>query len=344
MNVPRVEMLRMHVLVMEFIGKDGWPAPRLKDAQLTEARLRSAYRETVEAMWVMYQKCKLVHADLSEYNMLYCDGHVVIIDVSQAVDLDHPRALVFLREDCAHVNAFFAQKNKVCTLSTRELFDFVTDPTITEANMEEVLDQLCAVAAERPAGALSAEDQVSEAVFRGAFIPQNLSEVVDFERDASQLLASASGREVEGIYYTTLTGMKVADGDLTVRQTPELLTAGTQGTASGANMHVENPEDSTSAQGGDSTPADESAVKQEGAAEGKEMDKDEDEDEDGDEDGEDGEGSSDEEAEGGEDADEARRRARKEHKKQVKAEKAEKRKTKIPKSEKKRKTKGNKKK
>eukprot|EP00854_Cymbomonas_tetramitiformis_P020965 gene20965-25157_t len=86
MNVPRVEMLRMHVLVMEFIGKDGWPAPRLKDAQLTEARLRGAYREVVEAMWVMYQKCKLVHADLSEYNMLYCDGHVVIIDVSQALD------------------------------------------------------------------------------------------------------------------------------------------------------------------------------------------------------------------------------------------------------------------
>ncbi|KAK3272564.1 hypothetical protein CYMTET_19147 [Cymbomonas tetramitiformis] len=342
MNVPRVEMLRMHVLVMEFIGKDGWPAPRLKDAQLTEARLRGAYREVVEAMWVMYQKCKLVHADLSEYNMLYCDGHVVIIDVSQAVDLDHPRALVFLREDCAHVNAFFAQKNKVCTLSTRELFDFVTDPTITEANMEEVLDQLCAVAAERPAGALSAEDQLSEAVFRGAFIPQNLSEVVDFERDASKL-ASASGKEVEGIYYTTLTGMKVADGDLTVRQTPELLTVGTQGIASGAGIHVKKPEDSASAQGGGSAPADEGAVKLEGAADGKEKDEDEDEDEDEDGD-EDGEGSSDEEVEGGEGADEARRRARKEHKKLVKAEKAEKRKTKIPKSEKKRKTKANKKK
>jgi RIO kinase 1 len=31
----------------------------------------------------------------------------VVIDVSQAVDLDHPKALDFLREDCAHVNDFF---------------------------------------------------------------------------------------------------------------------------------------------------------------------------------------------------------------------------------------------
>eukprot|EP00662_Eupelagonemidae_sp_cell21_P058186 gene58186-biopygen18254 len=25
---PKVEILRQHVLVMSFIGKDGWPAPR----------------------------------------------------------------------------------------------------------------------------------------------------------------------------------------------------------------------------------------------------------------------------------------------------------------------------
>jgi serine/threonine-protein kinase RIO1 len=34
-------------------------------------------------------------------------GELVIIDVSQAVDLDHPKALDFLREDCAHVNDYF---------------------------------------------------------------------------------------------------------------------------------------------------------------------------------------------------------------------------------------------
>ena len=58
-------------------------------------------------MRTMYQKCKLVHGDLSEYNMLYHEGKVWIIDVSQSVDLDHPHAFDFLREDCLHVNTFF---------------------------------------------------------------------------------------------------------------------------------------------------------------------------------------------------------------------------------------------
>lgn len=36
-------------------------------------------------MRILFQDCKLVHADLSEYNMLYFDDKVYIIDVSQAV-------------------------------------------------------------------------------------------------------------------------------------------------------------------------------------------------------------------------------------------------------------------
>ena len=50
---------------------------------------------------------------------------VVIIDVSQSVDLDHPRALEFLRVDAGNVNSFFARRG-VPPLTTREVFDFVT--------------------------------------------------------------------------------------------------------------------------------------------------------------------------------------------------------------------------
>jgi serine/threonine-protein kinase RIO1 len=39
-------------------------------------------------------------------------GELVIIDVSQAVDLDHPKALDFLREDCAHINDFFRRRGQ----------------------------------------------------------------------------------------------------------------------------------------------------------------------------------------------------------------------------------------
>jgi RIO kinase 1 len=59
----------------------------------------------------LYQRCKLVHADLSEYNLLYHQGEVWIIDVSQSVEHDHPMALDFLRRDCLIISDFFDRKN-----------------------------------------------------------------------------------------------------------------------------------------------------------------------------------------------------------------------------------------
>lgn len=70
----------------------------------------------------------------------------MIIDVSQSVDLDHPKALDFLREDARHVNDFFRRRG-VATLTERELFDFATDAAINDENEEEVLAALQELAA-----------------------------------------------------------------------------------------------------------------------------------------------------------------------------------------------------
>lgn len=67
--VPEPITLRMHVLLMDFIGKDGVAAPRLKDARLTEEQASGAYLQVVDILRAMFQRCRLVHADLSEYNM-----------------------------------------------------------------------------------------------------------------------------------------------------------------------------------------------------------------------------------------------------------------------------------
>jgi RIO kinase 1 len=58
---------------MSFIGdSEGWPAPRLKDANIDSPDLWfKLYTDLVRMMWVMYHKCRLVHADLSEYNILW---------------------------------------------------------------------------------------------------------------------------------------------------------------------------------------------------------------------------------------------------------------------------------
>ena len=51
----------------------------------------------------MYQKCGLVHADLSEYNMLWHKDKVYFIDVGQSVEKMHPKAEEFLLRDCENV-------------------------------------------------------------------------------------------------------------------------------------------------------------------------------------------------------------------------------------------------
>ena len=125
-------LLKNHILVMEFLGEDGWPSPRLKDANLSDKKLAECYFQVVKVMRRMYQSCKLVHGDLSEYNMLWHKGSVMVIDVSQSVEHDHPSSNDFLRSDCANVNAFFGKgiRGALQPMSTRQLFDFVVDDSI----------------------------------------------------------------------------------------------------------------------------------------------------------------------------------------------------------------------
>ena len=91
---------------------------------------------------------------------------------------DHPHALEFLRKDCTNITEYF-KKNGVCTLTVKELFDFVVDPTITDDNIEDYLEKMSNLAAERIAtGQTTAEDQVDEEVFKQTYIPQRLDEVI----------------------------------------------------------------------------------------------------------------------------------------------------------------------
>ncbi|KAK7824197.1 serine/threonine-protein kinase rio1 [Quercus suber] len=182
---PTPILLRLHVLVMEFIGilyfwlmflggcactgKAGWAAPRLKDAALSLDKLREGYVEVIIAMRTLYQKCKLVHGDLSEYNILYFEGHLYIIDVSQSVDLDHPRAIEFLIEDCDHVSDFF-EKHGVAVMTIRELFDFIVDPTIADEAVDSYLEELEQKILAR--GGRSVEDKRADSEFKQLEAPK----------------------------------------------------------------------------------------------------------------------------------------------------------------------------
>ncbi|KAF5284587.1 hypothetical protein FQR65_LT02413 [Abscondita terminalis] len=216
LRVPEPILLRSHVLVMGFIGENGWPAAKLKDVELSPSKAREVYRDIVVIMWKMYNKCKLVHADLSEFNMLYQNGEIFVIDVSQSVEHDHPRALDFLRKDCTNVTDYFRKKD-VATMGIKQLFDFITDPTITEGNMDECLEILSENAALKNFKDITSEEKIEEEVFKNAYIPKRLTEVIDFERD---IIQSKSGI-AEDLVYKTLVGLK---SDLSgTNQNPDIL-------------------------------------------------------------------------------------------------------------------------
>lgn len=323
---PKPHQLRLHVLVMEFLGKNGVAAPRLKDAGLPPQRMRRAYTEVILLIRALYHKCRLVHADLSEYNLLVHNDEIFVIDVSQSVELDHPRAFDFLREDCLHVNDYFRRQG-VATLTTKELFDFAVDPAVTEEGLDAALDALMAAAASRPV-VRTAEEEVAERVWAQAFIPKKLEEVAHYERDHERLI---KGTDTEGIYYQAIAGMKA---DMSGAATTPAVVAAAQ-----ERLKVEEQGDAGSAGGGDRGEKGEESGSEEES--GIEEESGSDDDEDGTEEGSSSDG---EFVERQKVSKEEIRAARKENKKAVKEANTEKRKTKIPKHVKRRATKGAKKK
>ncbi|CAB1096570.1 unnamed protein product [Ectocarpus sp. CCAP 1310/34] len=193
---PAPVLIKNNVLVMDFLGKAGWPAPRLRDVQLGPKKMKDAYIQCVIGMRNMYQKCRLVHGDLSEYNLLYMEGLLIFIDVSQSMENDHPRAMDFLRMDCRNVTAFFKKKGAQ-PASARSLFGFVIDSDLQEDRQEERLkevlekefDEAEAFEDESKNGGgksekgaeLAAELEIQDAVFMSSYIPRSLHEVDNVE-------------------------------------------------------------------------------------------------------------------------------------------------------------------
>jgi RIO kinase 1 len=114
-RVPKPYFTKRNILLMEFIGKDGIPMPQLKDAELTHDEAKHIFNRTVEYMKLLYSKAKLVHADLSEYNILVDVNTMepVIIDMGQSITTDHLNADVYLRRDVANIARFFGKYIKV---------------------------------------------------------------------------------------------------------------------------------------------------------------------------------------------------------------------------------------
>ena len=191
---PTVLRCKRNVLVMSLVGKPGKAAPRLKDV-LGEPEIGwlEVYLDVIRSMRRMFQLCRLVHGDLSEYNMLLDENRVVIIDVSQSVGIDHPRSLEFLKRDCLNVNLFFERKVQH-TIPLQDLFHYLVDESlgrtvnvsgdslVLSEREEEALEDLI-TRAEFGEEACKEDDSV----FMKTWVPSSLGQVGDI-REVERLI------------------------------------------------------------------------------------------------------------------------------------------------------------
>ncbi|KAJ1346744.1 hypothetical protein KIN20_001641 [Parelaphostrongylus tenuis] len=132
---PTPIKLKRHLLLMSLIEENGEAAPRLKNIDWefsTIEERRAIFLQVQDIMCRMYKNCKLVHGDLSEFNLLLSEGKVYVIDVSQSMDLSHPRNLHYLIRDIENVLAFFARLDIPDLPTPVALFNMITDLAMSE--------------------------------------------------------------------------------------------------------------------------------------------------------------------------------------------------------------------
>ena len=108
-NVPRPVSQIGNAVLMEYIGDVGDPAPLLKEVRLARHEARPLF-ECILHNIRLFLACNRIHGDLSEFNILYWQGKVSIIDFAQAVD-PRQNAAVFslLLRDVERVCSYFAR-------------------------------------------------------------------------------------------------------------------------------------------------------------------------------------------------------------------------------------------
>ncbi|MFX0091320.1 MAG: serine protein kinase RIO [Candidatus Hodarchaeota archaeon] len=139
--IPRPLEIRRNVFVMEYIpDSDGQPARLLKEVE--DADFSVIAQTVLGYVQKMYREIKLVHADLSEYNILLKEDKVpILIDFSQGVLEEHPMADYFLISDLKNLYNFFSSKN-VDMNPIPELFKEITDREPQASLLIDVIESL----------------------------------------------------------------------------------------------------------------------------------------------------------------------------------------------------------
>jgi RIO kinase 1 len=98
-----------NILIMSFIGENGIAHPKLANCKFD---LDIVYPQIIDNYAKMLYKANLVHADFSAYNILIdpTTQKIYIIDVGQAVLINHPKSKEFLKRDIINMVDFINKK------------------------------------------------------------------------------------------------------------------------------------------------------------------------------------------------------------------------------------------
>ncbi len=135
LRVPEPIGVLNNVLVMEYIGDEECPSPKIREVEVEEPQL--VYDYLLYFLAVCWQRARLAHADFSPYNILWHDSKPLVIDVGQAVATQHPRSREFLVRDIERL-VTWAKSQGLEVTTADALYDILnTDPDELWQNEEE---------------------------------------------------------------------------------------------------------------------------------------------------------------------------------------------------------------
>jgi len=118
--IPKVIGHNRHIIVMDIIKGE-----ELVNIRYLENPIK-VLKKVIKFARKLYKKFGIVHADLTEYNIIYNPENqkIVVIDFPQAIPADHPEALNFLKRDFSHLLEFFRKKYGV-SLDEKSVLEYI---------------------------------------------------------------------------------------------------------------------------------------------------------------------------------------------------------------------------
>jgi len=125
-SVPEPYTFLDNLLVMEcVVNEKGEVAKRIADEELEKPE--KFLEEILKNIKKMYKAANIIHADISEFNILNKDNSPVIIDLAQGVFKTHPLAKEFLKRDLENLKRFFTKRYDVSLNVEEVLMEILGD-------------------------------------------------------------------------------------------------------------------------------------------------------------------------------------------------------------------------